>query len=238
MANEIPSTVLFNMHEDSFIRIHKAALETGFTHIVRDYIDTFGKPLYKTKIEWLIKITDCILDTQRMLDMIGNGKKINNKWSINRIMKEHDLAVKEVKCMKTSPKKFSVLNKLPEVITGNAFQATLVSSAKEMQELGKNQKHCIGSYWKSSARGEYVAYRITDDKGKVSSLGIPHPSTKKYLNIQHYYACNESIRDINRIAFARTVVSKVQNLMAESIDLVDNRSCHDTNIAQFNDIPF
>lgn len=239
MANEIPSTVLLKMHEDFFFRIHKVALETGFSSIVKDYISYCNTPLYKIKVEGILKITNYILDTKNMFNTLGNEKEINNKWSIARIVREHDSAVKEVKAMRTSPKKFSSLNKLPEVITGKAFQATLVSSAREMQELGKSQKHCIGSYWKSSARGEYVAYKITDNKGKVSSLGIPHPSTKKYLNIQHYYACNESIRNINRIAFARTVVSKVQRIMVESIELSDNKNCHTVaDIVPFNDIPF
>lgn len=236
MVNEVPSTVLLKMHERYFISIFETLLATGFSHIVKEYIRDCDKPLYKIKVEEIFKVTNYILDTKNMFNTLGNEKEINNKWSISRLVREHDAAVKEIKCMKTSNKKFAVLKKLPKTITGNAFQATLISSAREMQELGKSQKHCIGTYWGLSAGGEYAAYKITDNKGKVSSLGIPHPATKKYLNIQHYYAYNESIRDINRIAFARTVVSKVQRTMTESIDLADDR--YRCFINPFDDIPF
>ena len=174
---------------------------------VNKTIELIGKPLYKIQGPQVDKVNALVRDCKRMLE-----DAYNPKWSLKRIMEEHDKESKRLQALKYTADEFPYCTVLPPTISGGidgkAFTATLVRSALDLNNLGVDERHCIGSYYRECARSSYVVYVITDDAEEmISSLGMYIHSV---AFTQHYHACNSPVEDTARIAFAETVATVVR----------------------------
>lgn len=99
-------------------------------------------------------------------------KRINPKWSLSRMRAEHQKNIKAIM-------EWEVGTKDETNIYGEAFSTTFqgydietVSSCREAFIESKDQHNCLYyGYWKSIAKGGYVAFRISDGKGRRYTAG-------------------------------------------------------------------
>ncbi len=171
---------------------------------ITKFIAYLGRPLYKIKIEDVNDVYTLLFDCKRML-----GDNYNPKWSINRVKCEHDKEYKRIQALKYTAEEFPYCDTLPAtipgVVFGRAFTATLVRSPLDLNTLGMEEGHCIGSYHQQCWNGDYIVYTIVEDStGILSSFGIykygdSHTS-------QHYHKYNKIVVDEARIRFVHTVV--------------------------------
>ena len=205
--NKIPSTLLKGTTFPPLI-------------ITNDCIFEYATPLlakYKTcKAITRAVLTythNIITDTIRMLD--GN---INVNWSINTWDRRHkELAEVRNQALLGSKEIFEATGKYPKTIDGGNFFATLLDSEYAIKQEGKAQHHCCGIYSDFVKRGEYVIYSIKGLNDEVSTLGIPLISG---LNLQHFMACNRTVEDEDRVAFANLIIKNISNTLSATAALI------------------
>lgn len=167
-------------------------------------IKASGLPLYKIDFNAFYSYRNTWDDCRRML-----GDKFNDKWSYSRVKKEHDTEAKRLNAMKYSTEPFPYVEKLPGTIKHGSFTATLVTNAREINNLGIEQRNCVGSYHRKCCQGTYAVYVITDKEDIISLVGLSKASS------QHYHACDRIVEDAERIAFSKKIIEEVRPLLSK-----------------------
>lgn len=193
--------------------------------------------------EWLIKTQDChlksittdyniqrearyYLDTKRMC--IDAGETFNPNWSKRRMKEEHDrlsriqqeianrrAAEYNAEYAKLLEKDFRELHKGLETIRfDSGVIATPLINMQQVQEEGSKMHHCVGSYARMCAKGEYLVWRLT--RGDVeTTLGIDvHQG--KYSFDQHYGHCNAIVEDQDFKQAALDIIERLNEKKSES----------------------
>ena len=100
---------------------------------------------------------------------------------------------------------------------------------QQVQEEGSKMHHCVGSYARMCAEGEYLVWHLT--KGSVeTTLGITAQhenytiavSKDKYTLQQHYGFCNAEVEDEDLKDAAKSVVKMLNEKNKETV-LEDSR---------------
>lgn len=123
-----------------------------------------------------------VSDTKRML-----GAAFNPAWGLSRMEREHHDAVRELASKKFSSRNFAE----PWAFERDGFTATLLTSELDIATEGATQHHCVASYAKQSARGNYVVFRI---EGKERATA-GYRAGKSLATDQVYGACNSRVSD-------------------------------------------
>ena len=202
--NILPSTVL-RKHTILIHRLTSIAERTPMAAAtIFKYLDgrfNYSDTDFGTEFGNLLNI---YVDCHHML-----GQNFNHNWSMRRVIREHDAIPRanNVLTKEDDNEPFSLTHKLPLKIDDGDLVAELITTAADLWALGHNQRHCVGSYGNYVKNEQYVVYKITDKKGKVSTLGIP---LVDYLHPQHYHACNKPVTDEDRIRLAEKVITIVK----------------------------
>lgn len=133
-----------------------------------------------------------VSDTRRMM----MPAEFNPGWGLARMRQEHERATRAIMQRRYSDKKFAEDWSFQE----NGFTATLLTSQLDIATEGETQHHCVASYARSAAMGEYEVFRI---EGKERATA----GVRTGLVDQVYGACNARVSD-DCAAFARKVASK------------------------------
>jgi len=176
------------------------------------------------------------IDTQRMC--IGAGETFNPNWSKRRMKEEHDRlsrmqqeiadrreAERNAEYAKLLKVDFRELHKGLEVMEfDSGVVAVPLVNMQQVQEEGSKMHHCVGSYARMCAKGEYLVWHLT--KGSVeTTLGITAQhenyifavSKDKYNLQQHYGFCNAAVEDADLKAAAKSVVKMLNEKNKEKV---------------------
>jgi hypothetical protein len=114
-------------------------------------------------------------------DMVG--ERFNPAWSRDRMIREHNEAMRAVMAGKFSAKQFAS----PWSFEGDGFSASLLTSQLDIASEGAEQHHCVASYASRAARGKYAVFRIEGRERATAGL-IPRVAVG-----QIYGACNQPV---------------------------------------------
>jgi hypothetical protein len=141
-----------------------------------------------------------VRDTRRML--LPN--EFNPEWGYARIRHEHELATRAVMQRRYSDKRFAD----DWVLEENGYSGRLLTTQAEIAIEGELQHHCVASYARQAAMGQYAVFRI---EGKErATAGI----VKGRVD-QIYGACNSPVSDACK-AFSYTLATKYAAHLSES----------------------
>lgn len=133
-----------------------------------------------------------VRDTRRML----LPSEFNPDWGYARMRQEHELATRAMMHRRYSDKKFADDWSIQE----RAYSAHLLTSQAEIAIEGELQHHCVASYARESAMGNYAVFRI---EGKErATAGVINGRVE-----QIYGACNSPVSDECK-AFSYAVATK------------------------------
>jgi hypothetical protein len=207
MLNRTPSTILGQSDSmNTMLNFFNIEKHIGMSDVINKTIKHIGGPMYKMNSDHLLGVTNLVRDTHRMHDAF------NAKWSVRRIIREHDVAVKAQFAREHSPKEFGWVKGLTHVYEEKGIKAELCCSAYEIATLGKDQGHCVGSYAKFSMDARYVVFKITDAEGIVSTLGLRHPKETDLMD-QHYLKYNRPVTNGACLVFVSEITAKIKKEM-------------------------
>jgi hypothetical protein len=132
-----------------------------------------------------------VYDTRRMM-----ADEFNSQWGLARMQREHELATKAIMQRRYSSKAFAPAWQFSD----EGFSAELLTSQAEIATEGATQHHCVASYARIAATGDYAVFRI--DGKERATAGVRGGQVD-----QVYGACNAHVSDACK-AFARKVASK------------------------------
>lgn len=133
-----------------------------------------------------------VRDTRRML----LPSEFNPEWGYARIREEHERATRALVKRQYSDKKFADEWTFSE----GGFSAQLLVSQAEIATEGELQHHCVASYARQAAMGQYAVFKI---EGKErATAGVINGRVD-----QVYRACNEPVSDACK-AFSYTLATK------------------------------
>lgn len=142
----------------------------------------------KRKIEFL-QTLHVVRDARRMM----MPAEFNPQWGWARMQREHELATKAIMQRKYSAKAFAPAWRFED----GGFSAELLTSQLDIATEGATQHHCVASYARTAAIGEYAIFRI--DGRERATAGIRGRSVD-----QVYGAYNAQVSDECK-AFAHKV---------------------------------
>ena len=176
------------------------------------------------------------IDTQRMCR--DAGETFNPNWSKRRMKEEHDRlsrmqqeianrrqAERNAEYAKLLKVDFRELHKGLETIEfDSGVVAVPLVNMQQVQEEGSKMHHCVGSYARMCAEGEYLVWHLT--KGDVkTTLGIDVQSESGMITFgknlynfnQHFGHCNAIVEDQDLKAAAIFIVNMLieQNKVKE-----------------------
>lgn len=225
--SEIPSTIL---------KSRTKWMPDVYSWLIR----TQSKPLNEIAKTSFAVASDATMynDTKRMCDYAG--ETFNPNWSKRRMKEEHDRLSRiqqEIANRRQAERdeRYSKLLKidfreLHEGLETIEFSSSVVAiplvNMQQVQEEGSKMHHCVGSYARMCAEGDYLVWHLT--KGDVeTTLGISVSGKNKYTFSQHYRSCNSAVEDRD-IENAAEVVVKMLNdknkvkVLDTQEDFVDN----------------
>lgn len=176
------------------------------------------------------------LDTKRMC--VQAGETFNPNWSKRRMKEEHDRlsrmqqeiadrrqAERNAEYAKLLKVDFRELHKGLEVMEfDSGVVAVPLVNMQQVQEEGSKMHHCVGSYARMCAKGEYLVWHLT--KGSVeTTLGITAQhdnyviamSKDKYNLQQHHGFCNAAVEDADLKVAANSVVKMLNEKNKEKV---------------------
>lgn len=132
-----------------------------------------------------------VSDTRRMM----LPAEFNPEWGLARMRREHELATKAVMQQRYSAKPFAS----DWAFEKDGYSARLLTSQLDIATEGATQHHCVASYARIAAKGDYAVFRI--DGKERATAGIRGRQVD-----QVYGACNAQVSD-ECLKFARMVAS-------------------------------
>lgn len=110
--------------------------------------------------------------------------EFNPQWGYTRMRQEHELATKAIMERRFSDKKFS-----PDFeFEATGFKAVLLTSQADIAVEGSMQHHCVASYARNAAMGDYAVFRIEGKERATAGLA-------KSRVDQVYGACNNPVSE-------------------------------------------
>lgn len=171
---EIPSGVMRGIHQADEDEIIAARITPKKR--VREFLDTLN----------------AVRDTRRML--LPN--EFNPAWGYARIRHEHERATRAIMQRRYSNKKFAADWSFEE----NGYSGHLLTSQAEIATEGEVQHHCVASYARPAAMGQYAIFRIEGRERATAGVADGRVS-------QVYGACNSPVSDACK-AFSYTLATK------------------------------
>lgn len=211
---EIPSTLLAKLDRDLLLRSWMISIQHGITSLIPKIVKHIDKPMCKIPPGIIEEKLDMVNDTANM----RNG--FNPKWSIKRMINEHAAGIRD-QLAKDFPKDlYNSAKFLTALYEHEGCVAELITSSFEIGKHGQEQKHCIGSYAKRSAIGEYVVYKLTDADGIVSTLGISNPTKTGFNHTQHLLAYNRPVVNKDILDLAEIIKSYTFIVMEDFPEMI------------------
>jgi hypothetical protein len=134
----------------------------------------------RKRIQEFTQTLHLVRDTREML----MPADFNPKWGLARMRQEHEAATRAVMQRRFSNKRFAE----DFVFSGGGFTATLLTSQVEIATEGEVQHHCVASYARRAASGDYAVFKI---EGKErATAGIAGNRLD-----QVYGSCNAPVSD-------------------------------------------
>lgn len=133
-----------------------------------------------------------VRDTRRMM----MPAEFNPNWGLARMRREHELATKAIMQRNYSAKTFAPDWRFED----GGFSAELLTSQLDIATEGATQHHCVASYARTAAKGDYVVFRI--DGKERATAGIRGRRVD-----QVYGACNTTVSDECKV-FAQKVATR------------------------------
>ena len=177
------------------------------------------------RVDELYKLKNIIQDTYSMAEQLG--LKVNPKWSLNRFKEQHDLFSREIlrKEYSEEPIDIGIYKNIKANVEHEGYKFELLESPLKVRQEGDKMRHCVGSYAKRCAKGEYVVYHVTSPEGVESTLGcaIFEPDfpdkayeiakakkvTPKLVFQQHYEFGNKTVSPKDRVVVREVLNSGV-----------------------------
>lgn len=233
--HNIPTTLLRVLKRSNIADCFLISNAYGIDNLIMRIVKYLGEPMCKISNASITQQLDIVRDTANMRE------GFNNKWSITRINKEHEAAMRD-HFIKTFPKDiYRSTYFLTSKYEYEGCTAEMITSSFELAMHGKDQKHCVANYASKCASGEYVVFKIVDAEGKVSTLGIANPNNKSYLNTQHYLAYNQVVENKDALELARIINTDVMKIMKDHPEMITLKSTTPNYLFEpnvDNDIPF
>lgn len=141
-----------------------------------------------------------VSDTRRML----LPAEFNTQWGLARMRREHELATKNIMQRNYSAKVFAPSWQYAD----DGFSAELLTSQLDIATEGATQHHCVASYARSAAMGDYAVFRI---EGKErATAGVRGGRVD-----QVYAACNERVSEACQV-FASKIAARYAASLAKA----------------------
>lgn len=141
------------------------------------------------------------------MQMVGR-RHFNPGWSYNRMVEEHNAAVKEQHSRHYSAKRFTDDWSFEK----DGFTATLLTSRLDIAMEGSTQHHCVGAYASLAAAGEYAVFRI--EGTERATVGLSWSAPDVWRVDQVYAACNRAVSPAC-VAFVRSVAREYSSIEQE-----------------------
>lgn len=77
--------------------------------------------------------------------------------------------------------------------TLHGFRITAMCSKNDLIIEGKNQEHCVATYWDVCAAGVFAVFSVKGNKGERSTLGLRKESATSWVVEQHFGSENSPI---------------------------------------------
>ncbi|MDM8536024.1 PcfJ domain-containing protein [Desulfobacterales bacterium HSG17] len=213
--NNVPTTLLKSLDASTLYDIYDIEQKYGVKNLLAKIVRYLNVPLYKMSV--------MEIDTERIIvsDTIRMKNNFNPCWSISRIHREHDQAVKGAMAKTHTTKPFHSTSFFPAALHNDAgYSAVLLDSPYAVGTHGNEQHHCVGSYIHDMAEGNYVVYKITGPDDVESTLGIANDHGDIMLSDQHFLACNEILKDKEHKAFGTFISARVKQIMKDNPSMV------------------
>lgn len=212
--NVSPSSFL-NLFETTSVSkadfLRQASIAKDVNHLI-DYLCENDKSYEKMQI-----FNDMVKEAQIL------EKKIDYKWSLNRLKEEHKAWTNEIMKVELDSLEDVMIPKIERFDRYTPNEFTLLKSQKEVFVEGTTMKHCVyTAYWSSIKQGTYLAYHIAMGK-EEATLGINIYGDKLVYN-QCYSRYNGSVSDILQLkvkTFVEELNEQVQRdgILKEEIQL-------------------
>jgi hypothetical protein len=141
-----------------------------------------------------------VTDTIKMGDRLK--EPVNLKWSYKRLEEEHNRMSRAILLGKFSAKAFT------EVVTYHeeeGYTFTLLNSQLDIAQEGKVMGHCVGSYARTAAQGQYAVFKV-EGNSERATLGLQNGAFGFTFN-QCYGKYNSKVSD-NLLEAAKKIVKR------------------------------
>ena len=183
----------------------------AYTIKVLKGLRSLGKP------DTVRKVHNTITDTRRMYSQLQKElPKQSKSWDWGKWEERHSWCTEKINEKKYSKDVFDKLKEYPTNFesAGGKYTATLLRSAYDIRNEGENMHHCVGSYSDLSEKGDYLVLSMSDERGKVSTLGCKVHQKESVVTLnQHYGYCNATIKDKDLIKFSKEVIENLNIVM-------------------------
>lgn len=185
-------------------------------------------------LHWACNNRDCRLkDRQRLLALahiyedtyrmaLRLGECFNDRWSLRRMLEEHDRLSKAITKGKYSDNPFDLYERVGDFcVKHQGWAAVWLKSPYEIAEEGNAMRHCVASYIPDACEGRYLVFSIRNVAGnRYSTLGVSvdcvdeGSSESFWLRpVQHLCAMNHPVEDQRALALADEAVSEFSKLL-------------------------
>lgn len=198
--NQYPSTILRNPGSKSLSILSRPEYcENAPQKFMKMIAGKHLKDVSEYKISQLAYM---VMDCHNMAARLD--EPFDPKWSFRRMAREHDRLVKLQREIKYSPKPFTWLEDMPQVVEDkeHGIIAKVINNARAIAEHGNTQRHCVANYSDKVRQQLYIVYEVTkDDKLYTFGCSIRRPKVEKpkdvskYYNKQFFGFANETIED-------------------------------------------
>lgn len=176
---------------------------------VLPFITQAGKPeimaskmAAKMNFETVNHVVAMVRDTEHM------GVDVNPEWSMRRLMREHDNAMRNRAAKEYPRERFAD----DWSFSQDGYTATYLASQSDIALEGMTQKHCVAGYAGMSARKEYAVFRI--EGRERATLGLRALGMQWRFD-QAYGAYNQPVEADTR-AFCMSVMEQFIRDRAQS----------------------
>ena len=101
-------------------------------------------------------------------------------------------------------------SKYPKEFKAGEAIAKLIQTHEELEQEGKKQHHCVGSYASFVKSGNYLVYHLHDGKESATlGIRIQEEGNQKFVEDQIYAACNQPVKSDTIKACAEELIKKL-----------------------------
>jgi hypothetical protein len=175
--NSAPTTLLMKMKREVVRNAYRVGYEWRMCNsLIPKLVKEVKGPLKNVAIK---EIEDTLMHVQDTNNLAGALRmQVNKDWSLKRFRDEHsrltrlmnERTIKKLE-QTCSSGPIGWLHALPKTVEKDGFKAVRLDSQKDIAVCGVEQSHCVGSYARHVANGDYVVYKIVGPTCEVSTIG-------------------------------------------------------------------